>query len=213
MSAEASPRVARSALPAEAGAVSHAEAGTVSHAEARAVLRGEQLRPWRLFLRAHSVLTRQLEAELLAEHDLPLASYDVLVQLAEAPGRRLRMTDLAERVLLSRSGLTRLVDRLEREGMVERVACPSDARGTFTVLTPAGLARLRDAAPTHLRGVSEHVLSRLEATELEALAAVLAKLVPEPLAPASTCGADSADTPDSAGSAPAVPFSGAAQRP
>jgi len=175
MSAEVTPRVARSAPPAEAGAVP----------------RGEQLRPWRLFLRAHSVLTRQLEAELLAEHDLPLASYDVLVQLAEAPGRRLRMTDLAERVLLSRSGLTRLVDRLEREGMVERVACPSDARGTFTVLAPAGLARLRAAAPTHLRGVSEHVLDRLEAAELEVLAAVLAKLAPEPPGPSSTCGADS----------------------
>src|SRR3954447_13301285 len=111
-----------------------------------------ELGAWRAFLRAHSHINRKLEADLLAEHDLPLASYDVLLQLAEAEGRRLRMTQLADRVLLSRSGLTRLVDRLERDRLVERAACPNDARGTHAVLTEAGLTRLRDAAPTHLRG-------------------------------------------------------------
>ncbi|MDP9496424.1 MAG: MarR family transcriptional regulator, partial [Actinomycetota bacterium] len=91
---------------------------------------------WRTFLRAHAVLVRRLEAELVAEHDLPLASYDVLVQLSEAPQQRLRMTELADRVLLSRSGLTRLVDRLVRDGLVERQACSEDARGMLAVLTP-----------------------------------------------------------------------------
>jgi DNA-binding MarR family transcriptional regulator len=148
-----------------------------------------ELGAWRSFLRTHAQITRKLEAELLAEQDLPLASYDVLLQLAEAPYRRLRMTDLADRVLLSRSGLTRLVDRLEREGLVNRAACPNDARGTHAVLTEAGAARLRSAAPTHLRGVSEHVTSRLNETELEQLRALMGKLMTEqPPLPEGGCG-------------------------
>lgn len=149
-----------------------------------------ELGAWRSFLRAHSQISRTLEAELVAEHDLPLPSYDVLLQLAEAEGRRLRMTELADRVLLSRSGLTRLVDRLERDGLVERQACPNDARGTHAVLTDGGLARLRDAAPTHLRGVAEHVTSRLTDDELDQLQALMLKLLDgrrEP--PAGGCGA------------------------
>ena len=141
-------------------------------------LSAEQLAAWRAFLRAHATVVRRLESELVAEHDLPLASYDVLVQLSEAPERRLRMTELAERVLLSRSGLTRLVDRLEREGLVERQSCATDARGTLAVLTPQGLARLRAAWPTHLRGVAAHV-DRLSTEEVRTLAALLGKLVPE----------------------------------
>ena len=134
---------------------------------------------WRAFLRAHATLVRRLEGELVAEHDLPLPSYDVLVQLSEAPDRRLRMTELAERVLLSRSGLTRLVDRLVRDGLVERQACPDDARGTLAVLTHSGLERLRTAWPTHLRGVAAH-LSRLSPQEVEQLSLLMGKLVPEP---------------------------------
>ena len=147
-----------------------------------------ELTAWRTFLRAHSQVTRRLEADLLAEHDLSLPSYDVLVQLSEAPDRRLRMTELAERVLLSRSGLTRLVDRLERDGLVGRQACPSDARGTHAVLTDAGLTKLRTAWPTHLRGVSEHVTSRLDAGELTVLAELLGRLVTEPGPPHGSCG-------------------------
>jgi DNA-binding MarR family transcriptional regulator len=138
------------------------------------------LTAWRTFLRAHATVVRRLEAELVAEHDLPLASYDVLVHLSEATDRRLRMTELADRVLLSRSGLTRLADRLEREGLIERKACPSDARGTLAVLTPAGLARLRAAWPTHRRGVAEHVTGRLSAAELVQLCELLDKLLDEP---------------------------------
>jgi DNA-binding MarR family transcriptional regulator len=149
-----------------------------------------ELGAWRVFLRAHAQITRKLEGELLAEHDLPLPSYDVLLQLAESPGRRLRMTELADRVLLSRSGLTRLVDRLEREGLVERAACPNDARGTHAVLTDVGLDRLRGAAPTHLRGVSEHVTSRLTEVELVQLRTLMLKLMTEhgPM-PEGGCGA------------------------
>ncbi|MDX6258230.1 MAG: hypothetical protein QOJ11_4564 [Frankiales bacterium] len=138
----------------------------------------EQLLAWRTLLIAHAQLTRRLESELAAEHDLPLASYDVLVQLAEADGRRLRMIELADRVLLSRSGLSRLVDRLVREGLVERAPCLEDARGTLAVLTTAGLKRLREASVTHLRGVHDHVTSRLDDAELAELARLLTKLTP-----------------------------------
>ena len=147
-----------------------------------------ELATWRTFLRAHATVVRTLEHELLAEHELPLASYDVLVQLSEAPDRRLRMTELADRVLLSRSGLTRLADRLERDGLLTREACPSDARGTLAVLTDTGLARLRQAWPTHLRGVAEHVTGRLSAAEVEQLGVLLGKLVGAPEVEGS-CGA------------------------
>lgn len=131
---------------------------------------------WRSFLRTHAGITRRLEAELMSEHDLPLASYDVLVQLAEVPQRRLRMTDLADAVLLSRSGLTRLVDRLTRDGLVNRQPCEDDARGMYAVLTPAGLERLRRAAPVHLRGIEEHMTGRLDDAELTTLTALLARI-------------------------------------
>jgi DNA-binding MarR family transcriptional regulator len=142
-------------------------------------LTSTELGAWRTFLRAHATVVRALESELMAEHDLPLASYDVLVQLSEAPDWRLRMTELADRVLLSRSGLTRLADRLEREGLLRREACPSDARGTLAVLTDAGLARLEAAWPTHLRGVQEHVTGRLSTDEILQLSVLLGKLVPD----------------------------------
>jgi DNA-binding MarR family transcriptional regulator len=142
-----------------------------------------QMLAWRRFLRAHALVTRRLESDLLAEQRLPLASYDVLVQLVEAPQRRLRMSELAERVLLSRSGLTRLVDRLEREGLVRREACDSDARGLFTVLTVEGLVRLREASPVHLRGVADHAVGRLDEDEAAALAGLLGRmLADDPLA-------------------------------
>ncbi len=139
------------------------------------------LASWRVFLRAHSVVIRRLEAELLEEQDLPLASYDVLVQLVDAPGRRLRMTELASAVLLSRSGLSRLVDRLQREGLVSREAATEDGRGMYAVLQPAGLSRLRDAAPTHLRGVAEHMTGKFSNDELDSLRALLDRLCDWPL--------------------------------
>ena len=146
-----------------------------------------ELATWRTFLRAHATVTRRLEAELVAEHELPLASYDVLVQLSEAPERALRMTELADRVLLSRSGLTRLADRLERDGLITRRACPSDARGTLAVLTDAGLDKLRTAWRTHRRGVAEHVTGRLTAGEVAQLGALLGKLVGPGALPEDVC--------------------------
>lgn len=135
-----------------------------------------ELAVWRSFLRAHADASRRLEADLLTAHNLPLSWYDVLVQLVEAPERRLRMTELADRVLLSRSGLTRLVDRLERDGLVSRTACPSDARGLFAVLTDAGLERLRAASPTHLRGIAEYVTGHFSPAELATLGGLLGRL-------------------------------------
>jgi DNA-binding MarR family transcriptional regulator len=136
---------------------------------------------WRRFLRAHALLMRRLESDLLVEQKLPLAMYDVLVQLVEAPDRRLRMSELAERVLLSRSGLTRLVDRLEREGLVRREACEDDARGLFTVITPDGVDRLRAASPTHLRGIAQHAVGRLADDEAAQLSALLGRMLDETL--------------------------------
>lgn len=135
-----------------------------------------QLIVWRMLQRAQVQITRGLEAELLSRHDLALAAYDVLLQLSEAPGGRLRMNDLAERVLLSRSGLTRLIDRLQRDGLVRREACASDARGLFAVLTRAGGERLADATPTYLRAIRGRFLDLLDEDELRQCAAVLTKL-------------------------------------
>jgi DNA-binding MarR family transcriptional regulator len=131
---------------------------------------------WRSFLRAHAGVVGALERELSTEAGLPLAWYDVLLQLAEAPERRLRMAELADRVLLSRSGLTRLVDRLAAEGLVRRERSPDDARGTYTVLTVAGIDRLRRAVPTHLGGVERHWLSRYSDDELRQLGELFGRL-------------------------------------
>lgn len=136
----------------------------------------EELAAWRAFLRAHAVITRALEAELVADQDLPLASYDVLVQLAEAPGHRLRMTELADAVLLSRSGVTRLVDRLEKAGLVSRCRVEGDGRGVAAELTPEGLTRLRVASRTHLAGVARHFVARLDPNDLAALERISRRL-------------------------------------
>ena len=136
----------------------------------------EQLGAWRAFLRAHATITRALEAELVAEQNLSLAAYDVLVQLAEAPERRLRMTELADAVLLSRSGVTRLVDRLERGGLVSRCPVESDGRGVAAKLTDAGLHRLRTASRTHLGGVVRHFAAVLDEEDLGVLERISRRL-------------------------------------
>ena len=140
------------------------------------LLNDEELAAWRGMLRAHAALTKELDAELAREHNLPLSSYEVLLYLADAPDGRMRMAELAESVLLSRSGLTRLVDRLEREGLLKRERCESDARGYFAQITPKG-RRLFDAARrTHLDGVRARFLSRFSRDELRALGALWQKL-------------------------------------
>lgn len=135
-----------------------------------------QLAAWRAFLEAYAVTLDVLERELRAGEDLPLTWYDVLVQLAESPDGRLRMQELADAVLLSKSGVTRLVDRMERDGLVERTRCADDRRGTFATLTPAGRDRLRAAAPTHLGGVHDHFAAHLDDEEAATLAALLHRI-------------------------------------
>ena len=141
-------------------------------------LSASELAAWRGFLRVHSALAKQLDAELEAEHGLPLSSYDVLINLQRAPGRRLRMAELADAVLLSRSGMTRLVDRLERDGLLVRDTCASDARGCFAVLTQAGDELLARARPTHLDGVRAAFLAHLEPKDLEQLGALWERVLP-----------------------------------
>jgi DNA-binding MarR family transcriptional regulator len=137
-----------------------------------------ELAAWRGMLRVHAALAKALDAELTRAHDLPLSSYEVLITLRAAPGRRCRMAELADRVLLSRSGMTRLVDRLEREGLLERDTCTSDGRGCFAVLTPAGEELLAQARPTHLAGVRERFLRHFSEDELADLAGLWERVLP-----------------------------------
>lgn len=137
----------------------------------------EALTAWVAFLRAHATLVDVLNQELQEEVGLPLSWYDVLAQLHDASDGRLRMQDLAAAIMLSKSGLTRLVDRLERAGLVERTSCPSDRRGTYAAITADGRHALAAARPTHLRGVYQHFASRLTGEELAVLRAAAAKLV------------------------------------
>lgn len=130
-----------------------------------------ELRAWRGMLRAHAALTKALDADLEAEHGIPLTSYEVLLHLAAAGDQRMRMSELADSVVLSRSGLTRLVDRMEREGLLARGSCPSDARGSFAILTDAGREKLAAARGTHLAGIRARFLDRLSVQEQEILAA------------------------------------------
>jgi DNA-binding MarR family transcriptional regulator len=138
----------------------------------------EELGAWRGLLRVHSALVKALDAELLAGHELPLTSYEVLINLQAAPDKRRRMAELADGVLLSRSGMTRLVDRLEKEGLLVRDPCVSDGRGTFAVLTDKGEALLGEARRTHLDGVRERFLKHFERDELTQLATLWNRVVP-----------------------------------
>ena len=139
--------------------------------------RDPRLNAWRTFLYAHAQVRRQLERELQAEQSMGLGEYELLLILAYSQGRRLRMSELADTLALSRSGATRLIDRLEADGLVERITCDTDRRGAWAQLTDAGHARLRDASPTHLRGVAEHFLDRIPAGDLDALSRILDQVV------------------------------------
>lgn len=128
-----------------------------------------RLAPWRAFIEAHARVSRRLDEELRVEHDLSLAEYEALMSIAQSPGRRIRMRQLSDRVILSKSGVTRLIDRLVADGLVERSACLADARGAEAVLTDEGLDRLRSASRTHLRGITEHFLDPLERSDVVGL--------------------------------------------
>ncbi|MEX2196103.1 MAG: MarR family transcriptional regulator [Thermoleophilaceae bacterium] len=131
-----------------------------------------ELGAWRGFLRAHAALIKELDAELQAEHGLPLSSYEVLLTLASAEEDKLRMSEIADSVLLSRSGLTRLCDRLERDGLIERSECSTDRRGAYARLTGEGRRRFAAAQETHLAGVRRAFLERLTEKDLRRLADV-----------------------------------------
>jgi DNA-binding MarR family transcriptional regulator len=133
----------------------------------------EELRAWQALLHSHHDVTRKLDAELRDEVGLSLSDYDVLLRLARAPGRRLRMTELAERTMLSPSGLTRAVDRLVGEGLVQRDRFDGDARVMLARLTDRGHRLLRRAARTHLRGIREHFTGRLSPSQLRNVASAL----------------------------------------
>jgi DNA-binding MarR family transcriptional regulator len=130
-------------------------------------------RAWQALLHAHHDVTETLDAELQEEHGLSLGDYDVLVRLARAPDRALRMSDLAERVMLSPSGLTRMVDRLAARGLVERRPAPEDGRVALAALTPEGHRRVVRAARTHLGGIRRHFTSRLTQAQLRGVASAL----------------------------------------
>jgi DNA-binding MarR family transcriptional regulator len=138
----------------------------------------QELAAWRGMLRIHSALTRALDAELTERHGLPLTSYEVLLFLADAPGGRMRMSELADSVLLSRSGLTRLVDRLERDGLLEREPCEEDARGYFAAITDSGRTLFDEARRTHLAGVRERFVDRLSRDDLRTLGELWEKVAP-----------------------------------
>ncbi len=145
-------------------------------ATARSALTTE-LDVWRAFLRGHHAVYRKLEAELEREHGMTLPYYEVLMHLASSPERRMRMTDLARSVLLSPSGLTRLVDRLVRDGLVIRAPCPTDARSLYAVLTDDGWERFQRAARTHVRGIRQHFLARLDERQRRELREALEQLI------------------------------------
>jgi len=129
----------------------------------------EELGAWRGMLRTHAELTRALDAELTRAHDMPLSSYEVLLFLNDSEEGRMRMSELADSVLLSRSGLTRLVDRLERQGLLRRERCTSDARGLFAEITDEGRGVFARARKTHLDGVRRLFLDRFSRDELRTL--------------------------------------------
>ena len=135
-----------------------------------------EMRAWRSLLRAHSRLLSRLDAELQSSQGMSAADYGVLVQLSEQEGGRMRMSELAELLLLSPSGLTRRLDGLVSAGLVERHRCPTDRRGAYAVLTPAGRARLEAAAPDHVQQVRRHFVDRLSRRQLAALADALDKV-------------------------------------
>lgn len=132
---------------------------------------------WRALSRAHTTLAGALEDRLEGEHDLPLLSYEVLARLDEADGARLRMQELADTLPLSKSGLTRLVDRMEAAGLIHREECSEDRRGTFACLTDEGRDTLSDAGDGHRAVLEERLAAQLTDEELTTLRELLDRVV------------------------------------
>jgi DNA-binding MarR family transcriptional regulator len=139
----------------------------------------EQFDAWKAFLRAQAELIRTLDQELESERGMPITFFDVLAQLSNAGGQ-LRMSELADAVLLSRSGVTRLVDRMVRTGLVRREQCETDRRASYATITPEGKRALKRAMPVHMRGIEEHFGRHLSCDEAKTLAAALGRMVSSP---------------------------------
>jgi DNA-binding MarR family transcriptional regulator len=145
-------------------------------ATASSRLEGAELEAWRSFLQSHAIIVRDLDAELVSGHGLTTRDYEVLLYLAQEPERRLPMSALAERTMLTRSGITRLVDGLVKPGLLERVTCDRDARVSYAQLTEAGYEKLRQAARTHVAGIRRLFLAHYTADEIDQLAELLNRL-------------------------------------
>jgi DNA-binding MarR family transcriptional regulator len=139
-------------------------------------LEGEALEAWRSYLQSHATILRLLDAELVSEHHITTRDYEVLLYLAQAPDRRLPMSALAESTMLTRSGITRLVDGLVAGGFIERAACPNDARVSYAQLTDEGFAKLRHAGCTHVRSIRRLFLEHFDPQETAQLASLLGRL-------------------------------------
>jgi DNA-binding MarR family transcriptional regulator len=139
-------------------------------------LDGTALDAWRSYLQSHASIVRELDAELATEHGITTRDYEVLLYLAQAGERRLPMSTLAASTMLTRSGITRLVDGLVREGLIERVSCPSDARISYARLTDAGYNKLRDAGCTHVASIQRLFLEHFTPEEIDQLASLLSRL-------------------------------------
>jgi DNA-binding MarR family transcriptional regulator len=157
--------------------MSTATAVKISPSDQETLTLGE-LRAWRGLLRAHACLAKRLDAQLDSAHGLPMSSYEVLHHLEEANAGRMRMCDLAEQAQLSRSGLTRMVDRLARDGLIERCSCSHDARGSYACLTEAGRERLSEARVTHLAVIRSQFFSHFSEPELSVLADMWERIAP-----------------------------------
>jgi DNA-binding MarR family transcriptional regulator len=139
-------------------------------------LEGAALDAWRSYLQSHASIMRVLDAELVADHQITTRDYEVLLYLSQAEGRHLPMSALSERTMLTRSGITRLVDGLVESGLIERVACPNDARVSYAQLTETGYDKLREAGCSHVRSVRRMFLEHFTLPEIEALASLLGRL-------------------------------------
>jgi DNA-binding MarR family transcriptional regulator len=139
-------------------------------------LDGTALEVWRSYLRSHASILRVLDAELAAEHGMTTRDYEVLLHLAQAPDRRLPMSAVAERTMLTRSGITRLVDGLVSAGLIERASCPSDARVSYAQLTDEGYEKLRQAGCTHVASIRRLFLEHFAPEEIDQLASLLSRL-------------------------------------
>ncbi len=139
-------------------------------------LEGAALEAWRSYLQSHASIVRVLDAELAAAHGMTTRDYEVLLYLAQADGRHLPMSALAERTMLTRSGITRLVDGLVEAALIERAACPNDARVSYAQLTDVGYQKLREAGCTHVASIRRLFLEHFSPDEIEQLAALLSRL-------------------------------------